>query len=43
MSRITLALLDEHAFDSKTTGYDPYNTNAGRRISDMWRRKPRRD
>jgi hypothetical protein len=42
MSRITLALLDEYAFDSGRKGYDPYNTNAGRR-SDVWRRKPKRD
>jgi hypothetical protein len=46
MSRITLALLDEYSIDSKTSGYDPYNTDAGRRARralDIWRRKPKRD
>ena len=42
MTRITLALLDEYAMDTGRKGYDPYNTNAGRR-SDVWKRKPKRD
>jgi hypothetical protein len=42
MSRITLALLDEYSAAS-AGGYDPYNTNAGRRAADAWRRKPKRD
>ena len=42
MTRITLALLDEYAMDTGRRGYDPYDTNAGRR-SDVWQRKPKRD
>lgn len=42
MTRITLALLDEYAMDTGRRGYDPYNTNAGRR-ADVWGRKPKRD
>lgn len=39
MSRIKLALLDAYA--EAGTGYDPYNTDTGRR--NVWDRKPKRD
>jgi hypothetical protein len=42
MSRITLALLDEYAMDTGRKGYDPYNTNTGKR-SNLWHCKPKRD
>lgn len=42
LSRIKLALLDEYSTGSCGSGYDPYNTDAGRR-QDLWRRKPKRD
>ncbi len=43
MSRITLVLADDR--DTPRGGYDPYNTDAGRRKAtpDPWRRKPKRD
>ena len=42
MSRTTLALLDEYS-DRKGKGYDPYNTDVGKRRDDVWSRKPKRD
>ena len=41
VSRFTLALLDEYS-EPKGKGYDPYNTDAGKR-RDVWSRKPKRD
>jgi hypothetical protein len=39
--RITLALMDEYS-ERKGKGYDPYNTDVGKR-RDVWCRKPKRD
>jgi len=40
-SRFALALVDEYA-EPKGKGYDPYNTDVGKR-RDVWSRKPKRD
>ena len=40
-TRFALALMDEHS-ERKGKGYDPYNTDAGKR-RDVWSRKPKRD
>ena len=45
-NRLSLALIEDYAIDSKTRGFDPYNTDAGRRTAerrDVWSRKSKRD
>lgn len=43
ISRTTLALLDEYTAQQSRRGYDPYNTQESRGMSDVWVRKPKRD
>ncbi|MEP7244775.1 MAG: hypothetical protein ABI885_14005 [Gammaproteobacteria bacterium] len=45
-NRLSLALIEDYAIDSKARGFDPYNTDAGRRTQaprDIWSRKSKRD